>query len=519
MERITKFRDLLKLEKGALALDDNHNGLIDPQEGVVVSRCKERFLVEAADSYLQLNPNKTLYIPQNNLRLPYDLRLSREETTVSLKKKIGAGASLGREMRSREVFAKVAGLISQELAHVIQQRRFTVLYPASGAHMAPLETFFGLIDQNFIDSGKLIMTEIAPAFSKTLKENLAALKEAKVIEDYIVSPVRCGGGSSFEETLVVTYKGKEIQILFAANMSDREYYRPEYFANADAIFLHDVDAGWKNNATLLSKIFKDRALQEKPQIILLENEIDSFEGLQQNWDLTFLNHARIEGSYGHYGPYEKPDWREKDYEALWDAAKEKGYPLYRSALLLRADQPLLKGLSGEEIDGVFRMATLWTHEDSSVFPAGLNDSACDQSYLRAFGGDEEFYITGEQFIRFSEIIEGWFKLPEEILPRQKKEELALRLLGYLWNNSPKILEENQWKEFYAMHRPLYAAMSASVYKHSKKLPLLSSDVRKNLMKMLAGVPPSDDFNSRWEISRGLKEAVAKMAAHRSAFNP
>lgn len=203
--------------------------------------------------------------------------------------------------RSVPVFLRWSETLSQTLEQVRQNRALTILYPGSGAHVAPLMTAIQLIEQGAIDHAEFIYTEIDADEEGNLRFLLDKLAGQGVFEKFSAGPWMTSENEGKERVLEVLYQGKPIRILFALNRSGEEYYRREYFERADAVILHDPGTGYlEQSYNLLAKLLIQKKVHfpEKNQLILMEGEQpeEGHSHLPEEMKMEIL-----EGPYGHCG--------------------------------------------------------------------------------------------------------------------------------------------------------------------------------------------------------------------------
>lgn len=450
---VYNYKVLKKIEPTAAALDADEDGQVDKGEGVVITRCGDRFLVIAEDDCFTVQSNRVLYIPKNHVRIPHAVQIASDETVSSLLEKVRQTSHLAalaaqqppekaqsflKDVRSHEVFRSFARVLSEEMPSIRDRGAFTALYVASGSHIAPLETFFDLIDQGAVTKkSELIMTEIDASTTGLLIDNITYLAENGIIDSYEIGEKTKykDDGSSYERPIRVFYKGVEINIVSAVNMSGDDFYRIEYLKRADAVILHDVDVGRLAEAELLSKIIKDQRENQLNQVILVENGNDVLVDPVEGRDLTFLNHVTIWEAYGHRGRCEN-----------CVSLHEGGFSGTKSAIVILPRQPLLEGLTPNEVDVVIRFATLGSSTSSRDNRlADINSGLCLESIIGAVSLPPAYSDYHERLI---DIIKKWDGLPNDVLSKKQKDLLWMHLMFYLYQDSPFVRKEDDEHDFY-----------------------------------------------------------------------
>lgn len=136
--------------------------------------------------------------------------------------------------------SKEFGILAEKLAGMrdFPDRKFKMLYPGSGAHLAPLILVSKLIDMNKIDEADVVYTEIAKV--DDLKRNLNWFVSASAdykIDGEVVEKQH--GKDGREYIFPLRYKGKLINLRYLRQCSDEEWFRREDFENTDVYVSHD----------------------------------------------------------------------------------------------------------------------------------------------------------------------------------------------------------------------------------------------------------------------------------------
>lgn len=187
-----------------------------------------------------------------------------------------------QNFRSLGTFDSLAKTVSGALPNLKSTRHLQVLYPGSGAHLAPLITAFRMIDQATIDQATFVYTEIKEEALKYLSMYLSWMVKEGIADAFNVSAptlfeTEIESGKEFHLNLV--YGGKPVHILFALNRSGESYYREEYLHNADLVIIHDPgnNSLQQSYALLSQMLFEksrtgDEAARARPQLVVLEGD-------------------------------------------------------------------------------------------------------------------------------------------------------------------------------------------------------------------------------------------------------
>lgn len=141
------------------------------------------------------------------------------------------------DLRSAGVFMETAQ--SMELREMLGQRRdITILYPASGSHIASLLIPFKLIDDGRLDRARLVYTEINPHSLPSIERYLGWYQDQGIISGITTS--KRGFADGEETAIKFSYQGKPIELLFALNVEGGELYaHDDYIRQADLVVFHD----------------------------------------------------------------------------------------------------------------------------------------------------------------------------------------------------------------------------------------------------------------------------------------
>ncbi len=198
-------------------------------------------------------------------------------------------------LRGIRVFYNAATTIEKKHPDLIKDRKLTVLYPASGSHLAPLMTAIRLIDRNKIDSGEFTYTDIDKQHISKIERQLMFLLKNRVITNYTVHSAKIFGNNGTEHRYEFQYKGKKVSIVLALNRSGKSYWRPEYARGADLVILHDTEG---KNAELIKQLSKEKSSHRaaSPQVILTEGRESASKQVKKPSQSHYIE---IQGQYGH----------------------------------------------------------------------------------------------------------------------------------------------------------------------------------------------------------------------------
>lgn len=230
--------------------------------------------------------------------------------------------------RGVRAFDQLAKIIPAQLPDVVARRELRVLYPASGAHIAPLLTAMQLIDAGVIDRAVYVYTELT---AKALTDLALQLEPFAILS---FGPKYVYPDAGWERTMDFHYHGGTIRIQFACRRSGDAFYREEDRRRADLIVLHDTET---TNATLLAPmLMADRAAPtDRAQLIVMEGDdaaptkADDKSG---GWVKLPMEPTQIPGPYGHCV---QPD----------TVMREVGSCFYKSAWVFPLNAPALQALA------------------------------------------------------------------------------------------------------------------------------------------------------------------------------
>lgn len=231
--------------------------------------------------------------------------------------------------RGLSSYYQLADKILSLLPALSQSQKLHVLYPASGFHVAPLMTALRLMDNGVIHEAAFIYTEIDPQNFGWLVDVLR-LGLGDVFDRVAVEKKVEFSGEGSEQTIVLSYRGQPIRVVFALNRSGANYYRSDYLGWADLVVLHDPGNGaMKDSFDLLAKVLLDKQTVDslKPQVMIMEGKRKGCPEDQFGFPPT-LPQLFLPGPYGHCaGAMSVAEIEFCDFET------SRAFPLHNSDLL------------------------------------------------------------------------------------------------------------------------------------------------------------------------------------------
>lgn len=178
------------------------------------------------------------------------------------------------DLRSAGVFDAVADAKPLQEA-VAATRSFTMLYPASGSHLAPLVIPFKLIDGGRIDHAHIVYNEIDDKALERLSLYLSWYEDYGLITGLTITSVvgeSCEGPT--EHRFAFQYKGKPVELVFALGCSDNDYWaRESDMQQADLVVFHDGVFDEPPASMQASNfIAKLASFGDKPRFVVSENQ-------------------------------------------------------------------------------------------------------------------------------------------------------------------------------------------------------------------------------------------------------
>ena len=205
--------------------------------------------------------------------------------------------------RGISAFDELATHIPDMIPSVRETKKLNVLYPASGAHIAPVITAMKLIDDGTINTATFTYTEIRKKMFRYLHH---IIKES--VEYNVFNSLEDEGWEKFENQgaerkIVIQYNGGTINLLFALNRSGKKYYREEYLESADLVIIHDPGDGFfEGSAEIMANIIYEKRKQfpDKDQAIIMEgtSTANHFGPLKNPFPKS-INQIEIKKQYGH----------------------------------------------------------------------------------------------------------------------------------------------------------------------------------------------------------------------------
>ncbi|OGQ48761.1 MAG: hypothetical protein A3I09_00570 [Deltaproteobacteria bacterium RIFCSPLOWO2_02_FULL_47_10] len=205
-------------------------------------------------------------------------------------------------------FSSLPALLPQLLPRLAATRRLNILYPGSAFHAAPLITAMKLIDSGIIDEAEFTYTEKERSYLSDLEYITRVCMEKGIFEQVVLDPFwkKFDDGGE-ERTLIITYKGHPIRIIFALNRSGEKYYRDDYFKRADLVIIHDPGHGFfEESVSLLSEMILQKTIEspQKDQVVIMEGvSNDSNYGPSNNPFPETMRQYEVGGPYGHCNGY------------------------------------------------------------------------------------------------------------------------------------------------------------------------------------------------------------------------
>lgn len=265
-----------------------------------------------------------------------------------------------------------------------QGEALEVLYPASGAHLAPLE----FVHRGHLREATFTYTEIDPAMLPRLEANLQRLMNLGYYSDLAAAivplPPRPGERSlppprgddpaavqawirqsieatgtapPLEATFAFRYRETRVRLrllLKAASTSpgSTEYFRGEDLEHADLVVTHDFSYDPREHLAFLRSCVESSlaAGRRRPLAVMMED----LARYPFPLDLTpFGVKATTLLPYGHASFVHMPDGTR--------TATEDGPPLYEGAVILEPDLSLWRGLAPSERTALFNLVLLRDH--------------------------------------------------------------------------------------------------------------------------------------------------------------
>jgi hypothetical protein len=259
-----------------------------------------------------------------------------------------------------------------------------VLYPASGAHLAPLE----FVHRGRLREASFTFTEIDAAMIPRLEANLLRLVKLGFYSDLAAAltplpprpgeqgiPIPQGGEPArvqawiresirttgtappLEAAFTFRYRGTRVRLRLLLKASSThpgstEYYRGEDLAKADLVVTHDISFDPREHLAFLRSCIESSCAQERRRPIAVMMEDLALHPARL--DLSpFGVLAATRLSYGHAAFVQMPDGTRIE--------AEDGPPLYEGAVLLEPDLSLWRGLTPPERTALFNLVLLRDH--------------------------------------------------------------------------------------------------------------------------------------------------------------
>lgn len=266
-----------------------------------------------------------------------------------------------------------------EILHNFQysKEKISVLYPASGAHIAPFEIFhngnfneinfiFTEIDVKVIPRLEILLNEmLKEGFYKNLSSKIFPLENSKyskiqppavtssqdIIKNWVEKTIKETGEAppikvifsfEFKKTIVNLY------LIFKGNSIEKgstDYYRAEDYAKVDLLISHDISFDPRENLAFLKSFIDSACILNKKKISVI---IEDLENYPQPLDLSLFNIVkRTNKSYGHSSFFKLPDGNILETEG--------DFSLYEGAVLLEPNLELFCKLNNDEKNIIFNL--------------------------------------------------------------------------------------------------------------------------------------------------------------------
>lgn len=204
-------------------------------------------------------------------------------------------------VRSLLAFQTLAQRVAEQMPTVTASRRFTVLYPGAGTHIAPLITAMQLMDEDKIDTAYFTYTDIKPQW-KALFAIFQDLFHAGILERVALSPEKRVGEDCSEWIFHLRYKGKTITLTEAVQCSGERYYREADLQRADLVVIHDPGPGsflYSSYAQLAQVLYDREQLRNyRSQLAVIEVAVPERAALDGKPNLGVAP-LILPGPYGH----------------------------------------------------------------------------------------------------------------------------------------------------------------------------------------------------------------------------
>lgn len=253
-------------------------------------------------------------------------------------------------MRDAPAFEELALKLPNHID--LRDRKLTVLYPASGTHLAPLLLASKLIDGDFIDEAVFTCTEISAETPEQIIENLNAVclvkpqfkfHPAKVTEEAHLE------GRKF--TFPLEYSGKKITIILLLNCCGTSLFPETELEGKKIVISHDcIDTGPSGDLKILEEMFyvaKKRGVSF-PAVILGDSRRHSptFGG-RVHPEMPYGRNYDLE-AFGRLDEGTKP-YGHRNFEECGILGKELGRSAYERAAIFEANPEILGLLDYDEL--------------------------------------------------------------------------------------------------------------------------------------------------------------------------
>jgi len=218
-------------------------------------------------------------------------------------------------LSSREAFMN---LPVEEWKERLPEGKVTILYPAAGIHIMPLQLGYRIMRQiPKVSEVEFIYTEIDPNVKTGFRQQLAILEGLGLVknlnittQNYPVNPGRFRFLDTVPEETTYSFDAVDpsgmphmIRVVYALNRSGADLFRPEYAKKANIFISHDSDSYSAGKAMVRSALKIDDRYQSEHDVILMSEPEYVFGMLfgmfPTEKSTAFPNKIRlVKGSYG-----------------------------------------------------------------------------------------------------------------------------------------------------------------------------------------------------------------------------
>lgn len=221
-------------------------------------------------------------------------------------------------LRSEPAFQNAAQALKRKID--LSDRDFSALYPAGGAHIAPIVMAMKYIDENLIDTATFTYTEIDAgklAQLEYLLQNIRTVAPSLQYKPDDKKTSACIGSENGTETiLTLLYKGKQIQFRFLLSCSGEDYFQSTELVKNKVFISHDSGGqDVDGNICILEEYIREgRQMKELnpgaklPPIIMEDlSQSKKYGRYLRYLDLEFLGKVTpVSGAFGHRKMVDQP---------------------------------------------------------------------------------------------------------------------------------------------------------------------------------------------------------------------